>query len=254
MAVLADARAKEPEMIKARNVSYAYGETVAVRDVSFDLPRGETLAVVGPSGCGKTTLLGLIAGLMPVTSGELLVDGAPVQPRRPGTALILQDYGLLPWKTVRENAALGLRIRRLPPDAADQALREVGIADLAKRWPHQLSGGQQQRVAIARALALGPDLLLMDEPFSALDALTREEMQDLLLAIWRKRKTSLVLVTHSITEAVYLGQQIMVLSPRPGRVVSLFQNPAVGDRRAAAFHSMVNRVRDALEKGVNGGA
>ncbi|MBY6274548.1 MAG: ABC transporter ATP-binding protein, partial [Bacillaceae bacterium] len=190
----------------------------------------------------------------PVTSGELLVDGAPVQPRRPGTALILQDYGLLPWKTVRENAALGLRIRRLPPDAADQALREVGIADLAKRWPHQLSGGQQQRVAIARALALGPDLLLMDEPFSALDALTREEMQDLLLAIWRKRKTSLVLVTHSITEAVYLGQQIMVLSPRPGRVVSLFQNPAVGDRRAAAFHSMVNRVRDALEKGVNGGA
>ena len=166
-------------MIKARNVSYAYGETVALRDVSFDLPRGETLAVVGPSGCGKTTLLGLIAGLMRITGGELLVDGEPVRPRRPGTALILQDYGLLPWKTVRENAALGLRIRRMPSEAADQALREVGIADLAGRWPHQLSGGQQQRVAIARSLALGPDLLLMDEPFSALDALTREEMQEI---------------------------------------------------------------------------
>jgi len=250
----AERRAEEPMIIRARSVSYAYGETVALRDVSFDLPRGQTLAVVGPSGCGKTTLLSLIAGLLPVTAGELLVDGAPVQPRRPGTALIMQDYGLLPWKTVRENAALGLRIRGLSPEAADQALREVGIADLAKRWPHQLSGGQQQRVAIARALALEPDLLLMDEPFSALDALTREEMQDLLLAIWRKRRTSLVLVTHSITEAVYLGQRILVLSRRPGRVVDFFETPAVGDRRAEAFHAMVNRVRDALEKGVNGGA
>lgn len=241
-------------MIEARSITYAYKETVALRDVSFGLPRGETLAVVGPSGCGKTTLLSLIAGLMPATGGELRVDGVPVQPRRPGTALILQDYGLLPWKTVRENVALGLRIRGMKPDGADQALREVGIADLAGRWPHQLSGGQKQRVAIARSLALGPDLLLMDEPFSALDALTREEMQDLLLSIWRRHETSLVLVTHSITEAVYLGQQIMVLSPRPGRVVGLFRNQTVGDRRAAAFHEMVNRVRDALEKGVNGGA
>ncbi|MEW8977037.1 MAG: ABC transporter ATP-binding protein [Symbiobacterium sp.] len=246
--------AAAPMMITARHVSYAYKETVALRDVSFDLPMGETLAVVGPSGCGKTTLLSLLAGLLPVTSGAIAVGGAPVQPRRPGTALILQDYGLLPWKTVRENVALGLRIRGLKPDGADRALREVGLADLAGRWPHQLSGGQKQRVAIARSLALEPDLLLMDEPFSALDALTREEMQELLLSIWRKRKTSLVLVTHSIPEAVYLGQQILVLTARPGRVAGLFRNPAVGDRRAAAFHEMVNRVRDALERGVNGGA
>ena len=241
-------------MINARNVGYAYKETVALRDVSFGLPSGETLAVVGPSGCGKTTLLGLIAGLMPASTGQLEVDGAQVAPRRPGTALILQDYGLLPWKTVRENVALGLRIRRQGLAGVEKVLREMGIGDLADRWPHQLSGGQRQRVAIARSLVLGPDLLLMDEPFSALDALTREEMQDLLLSLWRKRQTSLVLVTHSITEAVYLGQQIMVVSPRPGRIVGLFRNGAVGDRRSTAFHDMVNQVRDALEKGVNGGA
>ncbi|MFZ5817967.1 MAG: ABC transporter ATP-binding protein [Bacillota bacterium] len=239
-------------MIEASGLGYAYKETVALRDVSFRLPFGETLAVVGPSGCGKTTMLGLIAGLLPVTEGELKVAGRPVEPRRPGTALIMQDYGLLPWKTVRENVALGLRIRGLPADGAEQAMREVGIADLAARWPHQLSGGQRQRVAIARSLAMGPDLLLMDEPFSALDALTREEMQDLLLSIWQRHRTSLVLVTHSIAEAVYLGQQILVLSPRPGRIVGHFRNQSVGDRRARAFHEMVNAVRDALERGVEG--
>ncbi len=206
--------------------------------------------MVGPSGCGKTTLLSLIAGLQQPSEGELLVAGQPVQPRRPGTALILQDYGLLPWKTVRQNAALGLQIRGLPPERADRALAEVGLAGLERRWPHQLSGGQRQRVAIARALALEPDLLLMDEPFSALDALTREEMQELLLSIWRRRGTSLVIVTHSIAEAVFLGQQILVLTPLPGRVAAHFRNPAVGDRRSPAFHETANAVRDALQKGV----
>jgi NitT/TauT family transport system ATP-binding protein len=208
--------------------------------------------VVGPSGCGKSTLLSLIAGLLAPTGGSLKVAGAPPRPNRPGTALILQDYGLLPWKTVRQNAALGLQIRRLPADAADRALREVGLADLANRWPHQLSGGQRQRVAIARALALDPDLLLMDEPFSALDELTREEMQELLLQIHRRRQTSLVIVTHSIAEAVFLGRQILVLSPRPGRLVRRFENEAVGDRRSPVFHQMMNAVRDALAEGVAG--
>lgn len=210
--------------------------------------------MVGPSGCGKTTLLSMIAGLLTPTEGTLLVAGQPVAPRRPGTALIMQDYGLLPWKTVFQNVALGLQIRRQPLDAAYQAMEEVGIAHLASRWPHQLSGGQRQRVAIARSLALSPDLLLMDEPFSALDALTREEMQEMLLHIWRHRHTSIVLVTHSITEAVYIGQQIVVLSPSPGRVVGRFRNPAVGDRKSSTFHEMVNAVRDALEKGVAEGA
>jgi len=162
----------------------------------------------------------------------------------------MQDYGLLPWKTVRENTALGLTIRGLPKDRADQALAEVGLADLAKRWPHQLSGGQRQRVAIARSLALDPDLLLMDEPFSALDALTREEMQDMLLSIWRRHKTSMVLVTHSIAEAVYLCQQVLVLSARPGQVAGLFRNQAMGDRRSPTYHALVNQVRDSLERGV----
>lgn len=241
-------------MIEAQNVGYAYQETVALRDVSFALPVGETLAVVGPSGCGKTTLLSLIAGLAAPSHGRLQVAGRPAEPRRPGTALIMQDYGLLPWKTVRQNVALGLQIRGQSTEPADRALKEVGLADLGRRWPHQLSGGQRQRVAIARSLALEPDLLLMDEPFSALDALTREEMQDLLLTIWRRRQTSLVIVTHSITEAVYLGRQIIVLSPRPGRVVGHFQNQAVGDRRGGLFHETVNAVRDALERGVSGHA
>jgi len=236
--------------VEARGVGYSYRETVALCDVSLTLPMGETLAVVGPSGCGKTTLLSMIAGLLTPTEGILLVGGKPVAPRRPGTALIMQDYGLLPWKTVFQNVALGLQIRKQPLDAAHQALAEVGLSHLASRWPHQLSGGQQQRVAIARALALSPDLLLMDEPFSALDALTREEMQEMLLDIWRRRKTSIILVTHSITEAVYIGQQIVVLSPGPGRVVGHFRNPAVGDRKSRTFHEMVNAVRDALEKGV----
>lgn len=239
-------------MIAADQVGFTYKETVALRDVSFVLAAGESLAVVGPSGCGKTTLLSLIAGLMPPTTGRLTVAGQPVVPRRPGTALIMQDYGLLPWKTVRQNVTLGLQIRGLPPDAADQALAEVGLLDLARRWPHQLSGGQRQRVAIARSLALQPDLLLMDEPFSALDALTREEMQDLLLGIWQRRATSAVLVTHSISEAVYLGQQILVLSSRPGRTVAHFHNSCLGDRRSQAAHDLTNAVRDALERGVRG--
>jgi len=206
--------------------------------------------VVGPSGCGKTTLLSLIAGLARPNDGKLHVAGKPVELYRPGTALIMQDYGLLPWKTVRENVALGLMIRHLPLDRADQALSEVGLADLASRWPHQLSGGQRQRVAIARSLALDPDLLLMDEPFSALDALTREEMQEMLLQLWQRHKTSIVLVTHSITEAVYLGQQIIVLSPLPGRVVGHFANNTVGNRRSAAYHQNVIDVRDSLQQGV----
>jgi NitT/TauT family transport system ATP-binding protein len=208
--------------------------------------------VVGPSGCGKTTLLSLIAGLLTPATGTLRVAGRPVEPRRPGTALIMQDYGLLPWKTVRQNAALGLDIRGLPRDRAEQALAEVGLLDLADRWPHQLSGGQRQRVAIARSLALNPDLLLMDEPFSALDALTREEMQDLLLSIWQRHRTSMVLVTHSIAEAVYLAQHVIVLSPLPGRIVGSFVNESVGDRRGTGFHALVNAVRDALSRGVNG--
>ena len=210
--------------------------------------------MVGPSGCGKTTLLNLMAGLLKPTSGEMLVAGAPAEPRRPGTALILQDYGLLPWKSVRSNVALGLQIRRAPLEAADRALAEVGLADLAHRWPHQLSGGQRQRVAIARALALEPDLLLMDEPFSALDALTREEMQEMLLNIWKRRGTSMVLVTHSIAEAVYVGQHIIVMSPRPGRLVGYFRNECIGDRRIRGYHEMVNAVRDALAQGVSGDA
>lgn len=243
-------------MAVARGLGLRYGATPALEDIDFSLARGESLALIGPSGCGKTTLLNLMAGLRTPTSGELLVDGRPVAPKRPGTALILQDYGLMPWKTVRSNAALGLQIRGLPWTAADQVLEDVSLADLAHRYPSQLSGGQRQRVAIARALALNPDLLLMDEPFSALDALTREELQDLLLQQWQKRQTTVVLVTHNIEEAVYLGRRILVLTPRPGRMAALIDNPGAGRREYRldpAFHRTAVSVRRALEGGADRG-
>ncbi|MCG0238086.1 MAG: ABC transporter ATP-binding protein [Firmicutes bacterium] len=227
-------------------------ETLVLDGVSFSLPAGESLALIGPSGCGKTSLLYVLAGLLTPTAGRVAVAGAPVVRGREGTALILQDYGLLPWKTVRENAALGLRIRGRSPEAADRVLRDLGLWDLRNRYPAQLSGGQRQRVGIARALALDPDLLLMDEPFSALDALTREELQDLVLSVWRQRRTTLVLVTHDIAEAVYLGRRILVLSSRPGRVLAEISNPGAGRpeyRREPAFHQMVNQVREVLARG-----
>lgn len=224
-----------------------------MREVSFALLEGDTLAVVGPSGCGKTTLLSLIAGLLKPSGGTLAVAGRPVDPRRPGTALILQDYGLLPWKSVKRNVSLGLEIRGLPVEPAVKAMTEVGILEFANRWPHQLSGGQRQRVAIARSLALDPDLLLMDEPFSALDAMTREEMQELLLGILQHRRTGIILVTHSIAEAVYLGKHVLVLTPGPGRVAGYFQNDFTGDRRIRGYHDMVNAIRDCLKKGVAAG-
>lgn len=227
-------------------------ETLALDGVSFTLPAGESLALIGPSGCGKTSLLYLLAGLLAPTAGRIAIAGEPVARSRPGTALILQDYGLLPWKTVRENAALGLRIRGRRPETADQVLKDLGLWDLRHRYPAQLSGGQRQRVGIARALALDPDLLLMDEPFSALDALTREELQDLVLDIWQSRRTTLVLVTHNIEEAVYLGRRILVFSSRPGRVLAAIANPGAGQReyrRDPAFFETATRVRESLARG-----
>ncbi len=204
---------------------------------------GEPIAVIGPSGCGKSTLLLVMAGLLAPRSGAVLVGGAPVTGPRLHTALILQDFGLLPWKTVEHNAGLGLEIRHVP--AAErrirvgEALKRVGLAEFATSFPGELSGGMRQRLALARALALEADLLLMDEPLSALDALTREDLQGLLLDVWRQRGHTSVLVTHSIEEAVFLGRRVVVLTPRPGRVAAVVDNPEMGEpgfRDTEAFY------------------
>jgi len=192
----------------------------------------------------------VLAGLRPPSAGRVTIAGEPVRPGRLKTAVILQDYGLLPWKTVWQNTILGLQIRRSPRDETvlrcRSILAELGLEGLEHLYPAQLSGGQRQRVAIARALALEPDLLLMDEPFSSLDALTRESLQDSLLDVWAHRGVTMVIVTHSIEEAVYLGQHIVVLSPRPARVVATVENPGMGRpawRKSPDFHRVCTRLR-----------
>ncbi|RJX18094.1 MAG: ABC transporter ATP-binding protein [Ammonifex sp.] len=228
----------------------------ALGGVSFRVEAGEICAVIGPSGCGKSTLLYVLAGLLAGFEGKAVVNGEPVKRGRRKTALILQDYGLLPWRNVFENAALGLELRGLPrsEQVAKVApiLDELGLREMQRLYPAQLSGGQRQRVAIARVLALNPDLLLMDEPFSSLDALTRETLQDNVLEIWRRTGCTVVLVTHSIEEATFLGRQVVVLSPRPGQVVATCKNAGAGEtswRRDPQFHKVCSFLREQLAGG-----
>jgi len=243
-------------LIEANNICYTYRQanaTVnALQGVSFTLSAGGSCAVIGPSGSGKTTLLYLLAGLMKADSGELHVGGKPARVRQ-GTSLILQDYGLLPWKTVWDNARLGLQVRRAPMPEQQRRVAEVltylGLNGHESHYPAQLSGGQRQRVAIARSLATSPDLLLMDEPLSSLDALTREDLQDTVIDIWSQGKLTFVLVTHNIEEAVYLGQKVLVMSEAPGRIVEVVENPdggRKGYRGTAAYYHQCNLVRRLL--------
>ncbi|MGB9804513.1 ABC transporter ATP-binding protein [Desulfofundulus sp.] len=230
-------------------------ETVeALRDVSFQVEAGTTCVVIGPSGCGKSTLLYVLAGLLQPQSGRVLINGREPQPGRRETSLILQDYGLLPWKTVWQNTVLGLIIRRSPAAeiqaAGERVLKQMGLWELRRRFPAQLSGGQRQRVAIARSVVTRPDLLLMDEPFSSLDALTRESLQESLLDILKDGGITVILVTHSIEEAAYLGQRIVVLTSRPGRVAAVLENPAAGSkdyRKTESFYRLCRELRQALE-------
>lgn len=233
------------------------GSLRALEGLSLSIPRGQAVAIIGPSGCGKSSLLRLASGLMQPRSGQVLEGGQPLRGTREGTALILQDFGLLPWKDVFHNAELGLKIRKLPADERRRrtmaALERVGLAGFERSYPRQLSGGMQQRLAMARALAMDVDTLLMDEPLSALDALLREELQDTLLEQWLQGGYTQLLVTHSIEEAVYLGQRIVVMAPRPGRVVAQIDNFEMGSRSYRGeelFYQRCRQVRAALDEGV----
>jgi NitT/TauT family transport system ATP-binding protein len=196
----------------------------AIGDLTFSVPEGQFACVVGPSGCGKTTLLRVIAGLLPPTSGDVRVQGRAVTAPPPGLAVVFQEYGrsLFPWLRVRDNVELPLRAQRMPKArrraVADEALAAVGLAGTDSAYPWQLSGGMQQRVAIARAIAYQPRVLLMDEPFAAVDAQTRADLEDLIRSVWQRLGVTLLFVTHDIDEAVYLGQRIIVLSSAPTRV------------------------------------
>ncbi|HKT00056.1 MAG TPA: ABC transporter ATP-binding protein [Rugosimonospora sp.] len=201
----------------------------ALEDVSFDVYSGEFLVIVGPSGCGKSTLLDLLVGLTRPTSGTILLDGAPVTGHGLDRGIVFQQYALFPWRTALSNVEFGLEARRLSRreriDRARYFLDLVGLSGFRDRYPHELSGGMKQRVAIARSLAFDPDVLLMDEPFAALDAQTRDGMQDELLRVWEKTGKTIVFITHGIEEAVYLGQRVAVMTARPGRIKTILDVP-----------------------------
>jgi NitT/TauT family transport system ATP-binding protein len=219
--------AAELGRIDAQQLSIRLGagasEFEAVQSVDFNIQPGEFVCLLGPSGCGKSTLLGALAGHIVPASGVLNVDGQAIDGPSPERGMVFQHHTLLPWLNIIDNVAFGLKMRGVAkPDRHEQALtmlKQVGLEDVATRWPSQLSGGMQQRVEIARVLINKPRLLLMDEPFGALDAQTRMKMQQLLLDIWGRIRTTLVFVTHDIDEALFLADRILVMSPRPGRII-----------------------------------
>lgn len=222
-----EALSQQAGRIEAQGVSIRLGEGVqafeAVQTLDFAVEPGEFVCILGPSGCGKSTLLGALAGHLIPSAGHLQVDGLPVDGPSPERGMVFQHHTLMPWRSVLDNVAFGLKMQgqgRAPRHRrALEMLQLVGLADFAERWPKQLSGGMQQRAEIARVLINRPRLLLMDEPFGALDAQTRARMQELLLDIWTKIRTTVVFVTHDIDEALFLADRILVMSPRPGRFI-----------------------------------
>ena len=267
-------------MIRVSNLSFQYGESLHVfRGFDWQVERSDIWVVLGPSGCGKSTLLFLIAGLLQPNAGKIEVDSRPVRAPSPDVGLVLQDYELLPWATVRENASLGLRIERFnkrwnfsragnnaefarsrsadTPGDVDEWLRQLGLAEVGGHYPGRLSGGQRQRTALARTLAMNPKLVLLDEPFGALDAPTREALQDLTIQLAVSRGLTAVLVTHSIEEAAFMGRRILVLGTTPQLRAHVIDNPGAGSarfRESAAFVRVCTELRAALDQSlVDGG-
>jgi len=231
-------------------------EVTALRDLSFTVAKNEFVAVVGPSGCGKSTVLRLVAGLIPPTRGRVSIYGAPVTEPPDMVGIVFQKPTLLPWLDVVSNVTFPMRhkygrVTEVERRLAHDLLALVGLKDFAHSRPDQLSGGMQQRAAIARALLLDPEILLMDEPFSALDALTRDEMSVELLRIWTERPKTVVFITHSIPEAILLSDRIIVMTPRPGAISEILDNPLPRPRSLATlsdpnFHELQTRIRDSI--------
>jgi NitT/TauT family transport system ATP-binding protein len=242
--------------VSVRNVYKNYKDVEALRDLSIDFPKGQLTSLLGPSGCGKTTLLKIIAGLIPATSGEVLVNGKPVTGPGPDRAFVFQDFALLPWASTIRNVAFGLELRGVPKSerdaVAEKYIAAVGLKGFEQSYPHELSGGMRQRVGLARALSVNAEVLLMDEPFSAVDEQTRRKFQEDLLGLVQNENKTFLFVTHSIEEAVYVSNQVAILLPRPSRVSEIIRPQSFRDkpvdsiRRDPEYLDLVDRIWSSL--------
>jgi NitT/TauT family transport system ATP-binding protein len=223
--------------VTVRNVSKNYGPVEALKNLTLEFPRGQLTSLLGPSGCGKTTLLKIIAGLLKPSSGEVIVNGKPVTGPGPDRAFVFQSFALLPWASVMRNVAFGLELRGVPRSEreaiAEKYIAAVGLSGFEKNYPHELSGGMRQRVGLARALSVDAEVLLMDEPFSAVDEQTRRKFQEDLLALVKNENKTFLFVTHSIEEAVYVSDQIAILLPRPSRVSEIIRPTGLREKDVA---------------------
>jgi NitT/TauT family transport system ATP-binding protein len=241
------------------DVSKRFGEILVLDRVSLSVPSRQFVCILGPSGCGKTTLIRIVAGITRADGGTVTLDGERLTGPGLDRSLVFQSYGLLPWRTVRGNVEFGLEIRGVPKNerrrSAQAQIDRLGLSGFEDHYPHQLSGGMQQRVGLARALSKDPKILLMDEPFAAVDMQTREYLQDELLRIWDETVTTVVFVTHSIDEAIYLGDRVVVMQARPGRIraevaIDLPRPRGVSDVKASVRYGELRRlVREALQTG-----
>jgi NitT/TauT family transport system ATP-binding protein len=217
---------------------YAGANVTAVHDVSLDVQEGEFVSIVGPSGCGKTTILNMIAGFIPLTGGEILLDGRPVKGPGPDRGVVFQSFALFPWKTVLDNVAFGPKMRGVAREERERIAREylalAKLSEAAGRYPNELSGGMQQRVGVVRALANEPDILLMDEPFASVDAQTRMTLQEELTRIWEEKRPTVIFITHDVAEAVFLADRVVVLSK--GRVLQEMKVDLSRPRQWDALH------------------
>jgi ABC-type nitrate/sulfonate/bicarbonate transport system ATPase subunit len=252
---------QEGLMLEINKLTVSYGSekkiVQALGPVTIKILSGDIYAVIGPSGCGKSTFLHSLSGIFKNYGGQILINNESINPKKHDIGFIPQNFGLLPWKNVKKNCLLSLKIKGKAIDSAMKdrvayILSKLNIQELMDRYPNELSGGQMQRVAIARAFIMNPDLLLMDEPFSALDALTREEAQELFIQLWNQYKTTTVFVTHSIEEAIFMGKKIIIMSHCPGTIVEIIDNPLFNTenlRDKEDYLKLSSYIRSIIKKG-----